>query len=163
MRGTSAVTGQCSKTKTSYLSTEILWGHRFQPCVFFDNEKCSYYVDHREFNKTDEVLTPLCSGQRLREVLTDTSNCLLTFKLNHNGATPKENVHETDENQANFPSDDIDEEIYSFLREIKEKLNYVYKRRPNYHARSLNRRNDVVDVENLLEKLETSVSSEIRL
>lgn len=69
MQGTSLITGQCSKTRTSYMSTEILWGRRFKPCVHFDTKKRSYYIEHSKFNDTEEVLTPLCSAQRMEEVI----------------------------------------------------------------------------------------------
>ncbi|XP_065168752.1 G protein-activated inward rectifier potassium channel 3-like isoform X1 [Atheta coriaria] len=71
MEGTSASTGQCSKTRTSYLSTEILWGCAFKSCIYYSGEANCYTVNHDEFNTTREILTPLCSAQRLSEVLQD--------------------------------------------------------------------------------------------
>lgn len=69
MQGTSVATGQCSKSRTSYLSTEIQWGRRFKPCVKYNNRKHAYFVDHDAFNETEEVLTHLCSAERMEEVL----------------------------------------------------------------------------------------------
>lgn len=69
MQGTSPTTGQSLKTSTSYLTDEILWGHRFQPCVTFDPDVKAYMIDHCQFNKTVEVLTPLCSARALSSVM----------------------------------------------------------------------------------------------
>lgn len=52
------------------MSTEIRWGSRFKPCIKY--MKTGYYVDHKFFNDTEEVLTPLCSARRLEEVLCET-------------------------------------------------------------------------------------------
>lgn len=73
LEGVSVATGQCSKMRTSYVSNEVLWGHRFKPCVKFDNKKQVYYVDEVDFNTTEEVLTPLCSAKRLYEVMREIS------------------------------------------------------------------------------------------
>ncbi|CAH0551332.1 unnamed protein product [Brassicogethes aeneus] len=74
MEGTCATTSLPSKTITSYLSREIMWGHRYQPCVFYDKNKKSFIVNRNFFNKTEEVLTPLCSAKRLQEVYMDLSS-----------------------------------------------------------------------------------------
>ncbi|XP_048843136.1 inward rectifier potassium channel 2a [Brienomyrus brachyistius] len=58
-----AMTTQC---RSSYLSGEILWGHRFEPVLF--EEKNYYKVDYSRFHKTYEVpSTPLCSARELDE------------------------------------------------------------------------------------------------
>lgn len=84
MQGTSVTTGQCSKTRTSYLSKEILWGKRFKPCVKYNNEKQAYYVDHKLFNATEEVMTPLCSAKRLNEILNTMKSSLNNNKIFRN-------------------------------------------------------------------------------
>ncbi|KAF5283885.1 hypothetical protein FQA39_LY04705 [Lamprigera yunnana] len=68
MNGTSLTTAQSSMTKASYLSKEICWGHRFKPCVKYDYLRHGYYIDSPNFNTTEEVITPLCSAKRLREL-----------------------------------------------------------------------------------------------
>lgn len=75
MEGTSSSTSRPSKTITSYLSREILWGHRFVPCIQWDRDKRSYVVKRSAFNKTEEVVTPLCSAQRLQEVYDELNVC----------------------------------------------------------------------------------------
>ncbi|XP_034414687.1 inward rectifier potassium channel 2-like [Cyclopterus lumpus] len=58
-----AMTTQC---RSSYVSGEILWGHRFDPVLF--EEKNYYKVDYSRFHKTYEVAsTPLCSARDLAE------------------------------------------------------------------------------------------------
>ncbi|KAM4525901.1 inward rectifier potassium channel 2a [Fundulus diaphanus] len=58
-----AMTTQC---RSSYIASEILWGHRFEPVLF--EEKNYYKVDYSRFHKTYEVLnTPLCSARDLAE------------------------------------------------------------------------------------------------
>ncbi|KAK9877420.1 hypothetical protein WA026_018533 [Henosepilachna vigintioctopunctata] len=82
MEGTSLSTNQSSRTMTSYLSNEILWGNTFKSCVKFDSTKKSYRVSHKRFNATMEVPTPLCSAQRLYEVYTELMNCQTESELN---------------------------------------------------------------------------------
>ncbi|XP_017777629.1 PREDICTED: G protein-activated inward rectifier potassium channel 3-like isoform X2 [Nicrophorus vespilloides] len=69
MTGTSAITGQSSKTRGSYLSKEIFWGSRFRPCVYYNSLENSYFVDHALFDEIEETSIPLCSAQRLGEVI----------------------------------------------------------------------------------------------
>ncbi|XP_052000635.1 inward rectifier potassium channel 2-like [Xyrauchen texanus] len=58
-----AMTTQC---RSSYLTSEILWGHRFEP-VLFERKNC-YQVDYSNFNRTYEVTdTPTCSAKELAE------------------------------------------------------------------------------------------------
>ncbi|XP_010903921.1 inward rectifier potassium channel 2-like [Esox lucius] len=58
-----AMTTQC---RSSYVASEILWGHRFEPVLF--EEKSYYKVDYSRFEKTYEVpSTPECSARELAE------------------------------------------------------------------------------------------------
>ncbi|XP_028835704.1 ATP-sensitive inward rectifier potassium channel 14 [Denticeps clupeoides] len=58
-----AMTTQC---RSSYLTSEILWGHRFEP-VLFERKNC-YQVDYSYFNRTYEIPgTPSCSAKDLAE------------------------------------------------------------------------------------------------
>lgn len=58
-----AMTTQC---RSSYLSSEILWGHRFEPVLF--ERKDGYQVDYSFFNRTYKVSnTPCCSAKDLAE------------------------------------------------------------------------------------------------
>ncbi|TRY94290.1 hypothetical protein DNTS_030377, partial [Danionella cerebrum] len=58
-----AMTTQC---RSSYLASEIRWGHRFEP-VLFERKNC-YQVDYTFFNRTYEVTdTPICSAKEFVE------------------------------------------------------------------------------------------------
>uniref|UniRef100_A0A3Q1ER46 ATP-sensitive inward rectifier potassium channel 14 n=1 Tax=Acanthochromis polyacanthus TaxID=80966 RepID=A0A3Q1ER46_9TELE len=58
-----AMTTQC---RSSYLASEILWGHRFEP-VLFERKDC-YQVDYSFFHRTYEIPnTPSCSAKALAE------------------------------------------------------------------------------------------------
>ncbi|XP_069038944.1 ATP-sensitive inward rectifier potassium channel 14 [Lepisosteus oculatus] len=58
-----AMTTQC---RSSYLASEILWGHRFEP-VLFEKKSC-YQVDYSYFHRTYEIpSTPNCSAKELAE------------------------------------------------------------------------------------------------
>lgn len=61
-------TGMTTQARSSYLPTEILWGHRFEHVVTFRKETGEYEVDYTLFNNTYEVDTPLCSSKQLDEV-----------------------------------------------------------------------------------------------
>ncbi|XP_039973750.1 ATP-sensitive inward rectifier potassium channel 14 isoform X1 [Xiphias gladius] len=58
-----AMTTQC---RSSYVASEILWGHRFEP-VLFERKEC-YQVDYSFFHRTYEIPnTPSCSAKELAE------------------------------------------------------------------------------------------------
>ncbi|KAB5586857.1 hypothetical protein PHYPO_G00006290 [Pangasianodon hypophthalmus] len=58
-----AMTTQC---RSSYIASEILWGHHFEPVLFA--KKSGYQVDYSYFNRTYEVPdTPSCSAKDLAE------------------------------------------------------------------------------------------------
>ncbi|AWO96522.1 putative inward rectifier potassium channel 2-like [Scophthalmus maximus] len=58
-----AMTTQC---RSSYVASEILWGHRFEP-VLFERKDC-YQVDYSFFHRTYKIPdTPSCSAKELAE------------------------------------------------------------------------------------------------
>lgn len=54
--GASTSNGQTTEERTSYLSREIAWGHRFVNMVAYDTENGEYFVDYDKFDMTEEVL-----------------------------------------------------------------------------------------------------------
>lgn len=56
-----------TQARSSYLPSEILWGHRFQSLISFKKDSGEYEVDYALFNNTIEVDTPLCSAKKLDE------------------------------------------------------------------------------------------------
>lgn len=61
-------TGMTTQARSSYLPSEILWGHRFETLVSFKKETGEYEVDYSLFNNTYEVDTPLCSAKALDDI-----------------------------------------------------------------------------------------------
>jgi len=65
LEGVIESTGMTTQARSSYLPSEILWGHRFQTLVSFKKETGEHEVDYSLFNDTYEVDTPLCSAAEL--------------------------------------------------------------------------------------------------
>uniref|UniRef100_A0A673FSU1 ATP-sensitive inward rectifier potassium channel 14 n=1 Tax=Sinocyclocheilus rhinocerous TaxID=307959 RepID=A0A673FSU1_9TELE len=62
LEGMVEATAMTTQARSSYLSREILWGHRFEPVIFEDRDR--YQVDYAHFHKTYEVpSTPACSSK----------------------------------------------------------------------------------------------------
>lgn len=53
--GDSRKTGQTVQGRTSYVSTEILWGHRFVNLISYDHDFNEYVANYKRFNETEEV------------------------------------------------------------------------------------------------------------
>ncbi|XP_052866627.1 G protein-activated inward rectifier potassium channel 3-like [Anopheles cruzii] len=68
LEGVVESTGMTTQARSSYLPSEILWGHRFESVVSFKRETGEYEVDYTTFNDTYEVDTPLCSARQLHAV-----------------------------------------------------------------------------------------------
>lgn len=60
-------TGMTTQARSSYLPSEILWGHRFENLISFKKDSGEYEVDYAVFNNTIPVDTPLCSARQLDE------------------------------------------------------------------------------------------------
>ncbi|KAL0122752.1 hypothetical protein PUN28_007450 [Cardiocondyla obscurior] len=70
LEGVIESTGMTTQARSSYLPSEILWGHRFQSIITFRKETAEYEVDYTLFNNTYEVDTPLCSAADLDRIRT---------------------------------------------------------------------------------------------
>lgn len=55
--------GMTCQARSSYLDTEVLWGHRFTPVLSL--EKGFYEVDYNNFHDVYETNTPTCSAKEL--------------------------------------------------------------------------------------------------
>uniref|UniRef100_A0AAY5L681 ATP-sensitive inward rectifier potassium channel 14 n=1 Tax=Esox lucius TaxID=8010 RepID=A0AAY5L681_ESOLU len=67
LEGMVEATAMTTQARSSYLASEILWGHRFEPVIFEKEHR--YQVDYSRFGKTYEVPgTPVCSARELREM-----------------------------------------------------------------------------------------------
>ncbi|XP_050302286.1 G protein-activated inward rectifier potassium channel 3-like isoform X2 [Anthonomus grandis grandis] len=67
LEGVIESTGMTTQARSSYLPSEILWGHRFESLVTFKKDSGEYEVDYALFNHTTQVDTPLCSAKQLDE------------------------------------------------------------------------------------------------
>ncbi|CAK6963255.1 ATP-sensitive inward rectifier potassium channel 12 [Scomber scombrus] len=66
LEGLVEATAMTVQARSSYLPSEILWGHRFEPLIF--EEKSQYRIDYAYFHKTYEVpSTPRCSARDIEE------------------------------------------------------------------------------------------------
>nr|XP_020453423.1 ATP-sensitive inward rectifier potassium channel 12-like isoform X2 [Monopterus albus] len=73
LEGLVEATAMTTQARSSYLSSEILWGHRFEPLIF--EEKHQYRIDYAYFHKTYEVpSTPRCSAKDMEERQFSTSD-----------------------------------------------------------------------------------------
>lgn len=54
------------QARTSYTEDEILWGYRFEPCMWL--EKGAFRVDYSRFELTFEVQTPAASAKEMQEM-----------------------------------------------------------------------------------------------
>lgn len=51
LEGTIESTGQTKiQARSSYLNTEIIWGHRFEQIVSYNTERSCYETDYSRFN-----------------------------------------------------------------------------------------------------------------
>nr|AEE63119.1 unknown [Dendroctonus ponderosae] len=66
--GSSTITGQVSQNRTSYSNADIMWGHRFLPCVDYDERQRIHVVDYKKFKQVLPFDTPLCSARKLAEM-----------------------------------------------------------------------------------------------
>uniref|UniRef100_A0A1B0DBG0 Uncharacterized protein n=2 Tax=Phlebotomus papatasi TaxID=29031 RepID=A0A1B0DBG0_PHLPP len=76
MTGGCRSTGQLTQTRTSYLSRDILWGHKFVHLLTYSHEKEAYVADYEKFDMITQIDTPLCSARRLEEIFTEVANAM---------------------------------------------------------------------------------------
>jgi hypothetical protein len=117
LTGDSKVTGQTTQARTSFLNSEIMWGHRFVNMLIYDEERETFVVQNEKFNVTEEVDTPLCSAKRMDEILDE---------LHENGYGDHDNLSE---HPANFYiGSSMKEENtlqYSYSHSLFEKVDEV--------------------------------------
>lgn len=65
LEGTIESTDQKTQVRSSYLSSEVFWGHRFEPVVARDEFNRGYKIDYGAFDKIVAVDTPLRSAADL--------------------------------------------------------------------------------------------------
>lgn len=58
-------TGGTTQVRTSYLPSEILWGHRLTPLMTYQKENGQYRIDYSQFHSVEPVSMPECSAKCL--------------------------------------------------------------------------------------------------
>lgn len=65
IEGTIETTSMNFQARSSYLPSEIMWGHRYEPMMLFRKDHNKFQVNFSAFHTTYEVDTPLCSSSEL--------------------------------------------------------------------------------------------------
>ncbi|XP_033845694.1 ATP-sensitive inward rectifier potassium channel 8 [Periophthalmus magnuspinnatus] len=89
LEGVVETTGITTQARTSYVSEEIQWGHRFVPIV--TEEEGVYSVDYSKFGNTVKVTTPHCSARELDEKPSILIQTLQKSELSHQNSLRKRN------------------------------------------------------------------------
>ncbi|KAK2715389.1 hypothetical protein QYM36_010116 [Artemia franciscana] len=93
-------TSMTTQARSSYIPTDILWGHRFQNMVSFRKDTAAHNIDYSLFDSTYEVDTPLCSARELdefkraKEETGETGNAKLSQRTPRNLLAFSEKVHQ---------------------------------------------------------------------
>jgi len=74
--------GSTTQARTSYLPTEILWGHSFVNCVTYANKEGVYLIDHSKLNGVVADETPRVSAKKLEEMDNHNTNNQLGEEAN---------------------------------------------------------------------------------
>ncbi|XP_043936436.1 G protein-activated inward rectifier potassium channel 4-like [Protopterus annectens] len=67
LEGMVEATGMTCQARSSYVESEVLWGHRFMPVLTL--EEGFYEVDYDTFHNTYETPTPICSAKEMTELM----------------------------------------------------------------------------------------------
>ncbi|XP_067283421.1 ATP-sensitive inward rectifier potassium channel 8 [Pseudorasbora parva] len=89
LEGVVETTGITTQARTSYVTEEIQWGHRFVPIV--TEEEGVYSVDYSKFGNTVKVATPRCSARELDEKPSILIQTLQKSELSHQNSLRKRN------------------------------------------------------------------------
>ncbi|XP_060643475.2 G protein-activated inward rectifier potassium channel 4 [Anolis sagrei] len=105
LEGMVEATGMTCQARSSYMDTEVLWGHRFTPVLTL--EKDFYEVDYNSFHNTYETNTPSCCAKELAEsfregrLLSHPSNANLLSAVESEKETECEEKEDQDEEKDN--------------------------------------------------------------
>jgi len=58
-------TGMTAQMRTSYLPSEILWGHRLAPLLAYQKDNGQYRIDYKRFHAVEPITMPDCSAKSL--------------------------------------------------------------------------------------------------
>lgn len=106
LTGISHHTGMTTQSRTSYLSSEILWGHRFVNLITYDSQHEVYVTDVDLLDDVEQVDTALCSAKRLEEIIHEVNEALETETIR--------NYLLNDDEHDDIDTDDDDEDDDKF-------------------------------------------------
>merc|ERR1719244_1926437 len=66
LEGTNETSNMNFQARTSYLPSEILWGHRFESMMLYRQDHNNFQINFSAFHSTYEVDTPVCSARTLQ-------------------------------------------------------------------------------------------------
>ncbi|KAG8433724.1 hypothetical protein GDO86_012179 [Hymenochirus boettgeri] len=98
LEGMVEATGMTCQARSSYVESEVLWGHRFMPVLTL--EEGFYEVDYDTFHNTDETPTPSCSAKELAEQKAKGENLQLLSTNGKNKLNLEKQVKEPTDNEA---------------------------------------------------------------
>ncbi|KFD55527.1 hypothetical protein M514_03579 [Trichuris suis] len=111
-------TGMTAQALTSYLPSEIHWGHRFEELITNQNMNGGYQVDWSLFHKTFAVKTPRKSARRLDEIKLNTNSNTSEYCGSHR-AEEIETDDETPSPELVVEASPKDAEISSLCATVK--------------------------------------------
>ncbi|CAG9584738.1 unnamed protein product [Danaus chrysippus] len=152
LEGVIESTGMTTQARSSYLPSEILWGHRFETMVSFRKETGEYEVDYTRFNNTYEVDTPLCSSKQLDELRATVSTSQKLDRLL--GTIPKTFSNDTLD-MSSVDSMSLDEHIEIKIPEARARENRLMAQNnfiPHINEKSRNISHTHLAVENEIPK-----------
>ncbi|XP_078265785.1 G protein-activated inward rectifier potassium channel 2 [Rhinoraja longicauda] len=101
LEGMVEATGMTCQARSSYVTSEILWGYRFTPVLTL--EKRFYKVDYNNFHETYEIKTPACSARETSEMISSAE-----LPLAWSVSTKLDEEEEDEEGGAEKPGQDED-------------------------------------------------------
>ncbi|XP_022113547.1 G protein-activated inward rectifier potassium channel 3 isoform X1 [Pieris rapae] len=158
LEGVIESTGMTTQARSSFLPSEILWGHRFETMVSFRKDTGEYEVDYTRFNNTYEVDTPLCSAKQLDELRATVSTSQKLDRML--GTIPKTFSNDTLD-MSSVDSMSIDEHIEIKIPESRAKENRLMAQNnfvQHINEKSRNTSHTHLAVENDLQKVNSAVA-----
>lgn len=117
LTGISRHTGQMTQARTSYLSKEILWGHRFTNVITYDRKEGHYVTHVEKLDDIEQVDTALCSAKRLEEIVEEAHEA-----LEREAGHSFKSFNESDEDDDDYTED------YSGLHMVSHSINFSLRR-----------------------------------
>ncbi|XP_063618359.1 ATP-sensitive inward rectifier potassium channel 12-like isoform X4 [Cydia splendana] len=148
LEGVIESTGMTTQARSSFLPSEILWGHRFETMVTFRKDTGEYEVDYNSFNNTYDVDTPLCSAKQLDELRATVSTSQKLDRLL--GTIPKTFSNDTLD-LSSVDSMSLDEHIEIKIPDARAKENRLLAQNnfvQNINEKSRNTSHNHLAVEN---------------